>query len=170
MNQAEPMSPTKTPRWRMPSWAGPTALLAMTLLGLFAVIWGWLNPPGINVTYVNAGPEDQFAIGEVTPFAEHDFYIVGLEDGRLRALDGRIQSSGCSVEWLPGDARGTAHNPRGLAGVFHDPCSGALWSMLGNAISGTNEPMRTPHLEPRRADDGQTLHVYVELINPGNSR
>jgi hypothetical protein len=170
LTQAEPIGPAQTSQGRMPPWAGPMALLGVTLLGLAAVLWGWLNPPSIEISYVDAGPVTQFAISEVTAFPEHDFYIVGLEDGRLRALDGRIQASGCTVEWLPRDSRGAPHNPGGRPGVFHDPCSGALWSMLGNAISDTREPMRTPHIDARRPSEGEPVHVYVERISTGPTR
>jgi hypothetical protein len=138
------------------------------MAGLFAVVWGALAPRKIDVVYVDAGPVTQFEIGRVEYYPEFEFYVVGLEDARLRALDGRIESSGCSVRWLPADSRGVEHNPLDQVGVFEDPCSGAVWSAIGNAISGTDEPMRTPYIDWRRGEDG-LIHAHVEVINPTTS-
>jgi hypothetical protein len=161
---------TTSPRSRrLPAHLGPSALLVVSLLGLLAVIWGALSPAEVDVVYIDAGPVSSFEIGRVDPFPEHNFYVVGLADGRLRVLDGRISDSECSVRWLPDDRRGIEHNPRGRPGVFEDPCSDAVWSMVGNAISGTLNPMLTPHADFRRADSGE-LHVFVEIINPGQPR
>jgi hypothetical protein len=150
---------------RTPTWLGPTALLLISMVGVGAVIWGVFNPPDIRVVYHDVGPVDSFAIGEVTPFPEVNLYMVGRESGALRALDGRIQESGCVVRWQPDDARGGEHNPGARPGVFEDPCTAATWSRLGNAISGSDRPMRTPHINYRYGDTGRT-HAFVELINP----
>src|SRR5690606_1925119 len=112
----------------VPPWTGPVVLLSLSAFFIGVVIWGQLNPMDIRVVQFDAGRADSFTINEVTAFPEADLYVVGMEDGRLRAIDGRVQASGCSVNWLPDDPRGRAHNPRGRPGVFEDPCTGALWS------------------------------------------
>lgn len=150
---------------RLPRNLGPMALLLVSMVFLFAVIWGALNPPDITVVYVDAGPVTSFEVGRVDAYPEYEFYVVGLENGRLRALDGRIDESDCSVNWLPNDPRGRDYNPLGRDGVFEDPCTGATWSAIGNAISVADEPMRTPQIDFRRGEDGVN-HAFIEVINP----
>lgn len=145
---------------------GPAMLLVVSALGLFAVFWGYFNPPAIRVVMFDAGDLSQFAVHRVVVYPEQHLYIVGMADGRIRAIDGRVRGSDCRVEWLPDDARGAARNPQGLPGVFHDPCSGALWSFEGNAISGSDLPLRTPQVRPALGPDGRSQHVTVELVNP----
>ena len=152
-------------RWQAPPHLGPTVLVAMTAVGVFGVVWGGLHPPQIQVVRFDAGNLDQFAIHRVVAYPERDLYLVGLESGAIRAIDGRVEG-GCRVRWLPEDARGSARNPAGLPGVFEDPCTQALWSFEGNAISGTSRPLRTPQVEPGISADGRTSHVFVELVNP----
>ncbi len=130
------------------------------------VIWGFINPVEVRVVYFDAGRADSFEIGRVVAFPETELYVVGMEDGRLRAIDGRVESSGCAVQWLPDDERGRAYNPGGRAGVFQDPCSGAVWSMIAHAVSGSSQPLRTPHIDYRRGDDGVATHAFIERVNP----
>lgn len=153
--------------WNPPAQLGPAMLLLVTAAGVFAVFWGYFNPPAIEVVMFDAGDLSRFAIHRVVAYPEQHLYVVGMADGRIRAVDGRVQASGCTVEWLPQDPRGAERNPEGLPGVLRDPCSGALWSFEGNAISGTDQPLRTPQVSPRISDDGKSQHVYVELVNPG---
>ncbi len=151
------------PRRALP--IGPLALLIVSVLGVAAVLWGALvADPGISVSQVDAGPIDRFAIGEVVVLADLDFYLVGLEDGRLRAVDGRIEDSECRVRYLPDDRRGRALNPTGIAGVLIDPCSEAVWSVGGDAIAGAGHPLRTPQVSFRHDEQG-VLHVWVERIS-----
>ena len=150
----------------MPVWVGPTALLLLSGFFVGVVIWGFLNPADIRVEDFDAGRADRFRIGEVTSFPEQNLYVVGMEDGRLRAIDGRVEASGCAVRWQPGDARGRPHNPLGRPGVFEDPCTGAIWSMIANGIDGTDRPLRAPFIHYRAADDGGATHAYIERVNP----
>jgi hypothetical protein len=144
---------------------GPIALVAVSLAGILAVLWGQLfADPGIAVTQFDAGPIDDHGIGEVVMFEELDLYIVGLEDGRIRAVDGRLDDTDCSVEYLSDDERGRVRNPSGVAGVLEDACSNGVWSVAGDAISGSDEPLRTPQVAFRRDSTG-VLHVWVEIIN-----
>ncbi len=140
-------------------------LLIVSAVGVATVLWGiFFANPDITVVHYDAGPIEDFEIRQVNAFPEIDLYIYGLDNGIVRALDGRVESSGCSVRWLPGDRRGLARNPGSLPGAFEDPCSGAVWSVEGNAISGTSEPLRTPQVTFVPNADGK-LHVRVELIN-----
>ena len=151
---------------QVPTWVGPTALLVISGFFIGVVLWGIFNPTEIRVVYFDAGPADSFEISKVTPYEEQDLYVVGMEDGRLRAIDARVESSGCTAEWLPNDPRGSAHNPQGLTGVFEDPCTGAIWSMEANAIEGTDAPLRTPHIDYRPGTDGRETHAFIERVNP----
>lgn len=150
----------------MPAWVGPTALLVISAFFLGVVFWGYFNPVEIRVVYFDAGRADSFEINRVTTFSDENLYVVGMEDGRLRAIDGRVEASGCTVNWLPNDARGRSHNPDGLPGVFEDPCSGAIWSMQANAIEGSELPLRTPHIDYRANADGSATHAFIERVNP----
>src|SRR5690606_27361451 len=119
------------------------------LSGFFVavVIWGYFNPMDVRVEYFDAGRADAFVIGEVAAFPEQDLYVVGMPDGRLRAIDARIDGSDCVARWLPDDTRGIGHNLGRGGGVFEDPCTGAIWSMEANAIAGASEPLRTPYID-----------------------
>lgn len=141
-------------------------LLLVSAAGVLAVFWGYFNPPAIRVVMFDAGELDRFAIHRVVAYPEQDLYVVGLGDGRIRAIDGRVQPGDCRVEWLPDDARGAARNPNGPPGVYRDPCTEALWSFEGNAISGTDQPLRTPKITTRAGEDGQARRVFVEVVNP----
>ena len=143
---------------------GPIALVAVSLAGILAVLWGQLfADPGIAVTQFDAGPIDDHGIGKVVVFEELDLYVVGLEDGRIRAVDGRLDGTDCSVRYLPDDGRGRVRNPSGVRGVLEDACSGGVWSVAGDAISGSDEPLRTPQVA-FRWDAAGVLHVWVEMI------
>ena len=148
-------------------WAGPLALLLVTLAGIGAVLWGFLNPPDIRVVQFDAGPVSQWRAQRIVGFPEQRIYVVALDDGRLRALDTRIEATRCIAQWRPDDVRGTAKNPAGLPGVFEDACGGGVWSMLGDAISGSDKPLRTPLVDARPDTQGRELRVWVELVNPG---
>ena len=154
------------PKQTLGKWAGPLALLLVTVAGVGAVLWGFFNPPEIRLVQFDAGPVSQWKAQRIVGFPDQRVYVVGLDDGRLRALDTRIEASGCVAEWKPSDARGTATNPGGLPGVFEDACGGGVWSMLGNAISGSDKPLRTPLVDARPDTQGRELRVWVELVNP----
>ncbi|HJM89268.1 MAG TPA: hypothetical protein QF624_06535 [Dehalococcoidia bacterium] len=143
---------------------GPTVLIAISLLGIGAIIWGGtIDTPQFQVSTFDAGPVTDFAIGEVVPFEEPGIYVYGLRSGQIRVIDGVVRTTGCRVEWLPDDRRTTADNPGQRAGAFVDPCSDARWAIDGDAVDGTSEPLRTFVYTARAADDG-IVHIYVELI------
>ena len=137
----------------------------MSAFFIGVVLWGYFNPSEIRVVYFDAGRADAFEIGQLREFPGEDLYVLGMTDGRLRAIDGRVEASGCSVVWNMDDARGAAHNPGGVPGVFEDPCSGAIWSIEANAIEGSTVPLRTPYIDYRPGSDG-AVHAFVEHVNP----
>ena len=164
---AETTAPAERPKQTLRKWAGPGALFLVSFLGIAAVFWGYFNPPEIRVIQFDAGPVSQWKAQRIVGFPEQRIYVVALDDGRLRALDTRIADSGCVAQWKPDDSRGVAVNPAGLSGVFEDSCGGGVWSMLGNAISGSAKPMRTPLVDARPDTEGREVRIWVELINPG---
>ncbi|MDA0365605.1 MAG: hypothetical protein O2843_07045, partial [Chloroflexi bacterium] len=148
-----------------PGWVGPSAFLFVTVIGIGVAIYGaFIADPDIRVSRFDAGPVTHFAIRELRAYPEIDLYVVGLDDGRLRAIDGRVQETGCSVQWRPDDARGSERSPGGVVGAFVDPCGSGVWSMLGDGIVGTNVPLRTPQITYHAGDDGAN-HAFVEMIN-----
>ncbi len=152
--------------WHAPPHLGPALLALVTAAGLFGVFWGILFPVKIDVVNFDAGPLSQFAVHRVVAYPEQSLYLVGMDNGSIRAIDGRVEADGCRVIWRPDDPRGSARNPQGLPGVFEDPCNHAIWSFEGNAIAGANQPLRTPHVQGGSRADGPNAHVLVELINP----
>jgi hypothetical protein len=152
------------PDWRW--WLTPGALLAVTVLGIAAIFWGkFVAPPSIIVTRLDAGPVAGFTIGDVRAYPDVEVFVVGLTDGRIRAIDARVRSSGCLAEWMPADERGSAANPLERTGAFVDPCSGAAWALTGDQVfaSGDPEPLRTFHVTYDTLPDG-VQHVFVEVI------
>lgn len=151
---------------RFPSWLGPVALLIVSIFFAGVVFWGYFNPAEIRVDYFDAGRADSFEIGKIVAFPEENLYVVGMPDGRLRAIDTRIDGTDCVARWLPDDGRGIAYNSSGSPGVFEDPCTGAVWSMEANAISGATKPLRTPYIDYRPGTTELDLHAFVERVNP----
>ncbi len=151
---------------KLPRRTGAVAIALITLAAIGAIFWGTLvDPPELQVFTFDAGPVGEFEIGKVKALDELDLYLVGLADGRIRALDGIVEENGCTVEFLPDDPRGSARNPRGVNGAFVDPCSGAVWAITGDALSApwALEPLRTPRVTFPEFEDG-TRHVLIEVI------
>ena len=144
--------------------AGPLALAVLSALTIAAVFWGWLvADPDIDVFMLDAGPVDRIAIGEVAAFEEFDVYVVGLANGRVRAVDGLVRANCCAVRWLSDDRRALSLNPLRRPGAFADRCSDAVWAITGDAVSGTSDPLRTFQVTFRR-DEAGVQHVQVEVI------
>ena len=137
----------------------------VSIVGIASVFWGrFISDSNIDIEYFDAGPTEALLDRRVIEISEHDIYLIGLEDGRVRAVDGRVEFSGCVVDYRHEDARGRSHNPYGVAGVLEDPCSGAVWSVAGDAIALVDEPLRTPNVTFRHSEDG-LQHVIVEIIS-----
>ena len=141
---------------------GPSALFLTSLFFIGVVFWGLFNKTEIVVKYVDAGPVERFAIGQVDQVADLPLYVIGLENGTLRAIDTRLEGSACLANWMPDDPRGKSVNYQASNGVFKDTCSEKIWAAAGHAIGG-DTPLRTPHLEPRPGVDGKH-HIFVEFI------
>ena len=141
---------------------GPSALFITSLFFIGVVFWGLFNETEIVVKYVDAGPVDKFAIGQVDQVDDLPLYVIGLENGTLRAIDTRIEGTDCLANWMPDDPRGRSINYQARHGVFADTCSNKIWAAAGHAIGG-DTPLRTPHLEPRPGTDGKQ-HIFVEFI------
>lgn len=152
---------------------GRLTLVGLALLftvGVGGALWGGIGAnPDIVIDIYDAGPVSQFKISEVVPYPDVNVYLVGLEDGRIRAVDGIVKETGCAVQWLPDDTRAKAANPDGKSGAYLDPCSGALWTILGNAYSGVTEPLRTFDLEYITNEQG-VQHVWVEVLGHREGR
>jgi hypothetical protein len=142
-------------------------IIAITLVFLLTGL-AWLRGvvsggPAVQVRWVDAGPESAFAIGQVVPLSGEHVYVIGLENGQLRAIDGIVEGSRCAVRWLPDDARGSEKNPSGLPGVYEDSCSAAVWAASGDALSGVDTPLRTFEVRAATAADG-TKRAEVEVL------
>jgi hypothetical protein len=146
-------------------WVGPAVLLALSVLFIGAAVYGsFFARPPITVKLFDAGTVDHFAIGKVTAFPQYQLYLIGMEDGTIRAIDARVEADGCVADWRPDDPRGTADNPGHAPGAFVDPCGPGVWSAVGDAVSGTSTPLRTPQVSGQQGADGRQ-HVMVEMIN-----
>lgn len=157
-------------RLRVPNNTGPAAFITITLLGIGAVLWGGLiSSPSIVVVQFDAGPVSDYAIGEVQAFPEVDLYLVGLEDGRIRAIDGRINGEDRAARYDPNDARARTRNPRRVLGAFVDDVTGAVWALTGDAVRVADSPLRTPNVTFRTLPGNDGQHVFVELINHPNA-
>ena len=151
---------------KLPRRTGLVAVSLITLAAIGAIFWGTLvDPPEMQVFNFDAGPVSEFEIGKVKALDQIDIYVVGLADGRIRALDGIVEENGCAVEFRPDDPRGSARNPGGVAGAFVDPCSDAVWAITGDALSAPwpLEPLRTPRVTFPEFEDG-ARHVLIEVI------
>lgn len=163
---ADATAPGHSPATRATSKLIPIALLIVSVLSVGAVFWGYfIANPQIKVFEYDAGPVDGLEIGGVRAIEELDFYLVGLANGRVRAVDGRVRSSGCAVRLLPQDPRGLSVNAQGAPGVFEDPCTGAAWALHGDQIAtaGIVEPLRTFEIAYKTLADGKQ-HIFVEVL------
>jgi hypothetical protein len=153
-------------RWDSRGWITAAALAVVSIVAIGGTLWGaFVANPDLHVQQYDAGPVSDFAIGKVAPYPDVNIYLVGLFDGRIRAIDGIAKETKCAVQWLPDDTRTSAENPDRAPGAYVDPCSSAVWTRLGNAFSGTNEPLRTFEVEYVTNDEG-VQHVWVEVIGP----
>ncbi len=157
-------------RLRVPNNTGPAAFITITLLGIGAVFWGTLiSTSSIVVVQFDAGPVSDYAIGEVQAFPDVELSLVGLADGRIRAIDGRINGEDRAVRYDPDEVRARARNPRRVLGAFVDDVTGAVWALTGDAVRVADSPLRTPNVTFRTLPGNDGQHVFVELINHPNA-
>lgn len=151
-------------RWDAKGRLTAAALALIIGIALFGALWGaFVADPDIKVQELDAGPVTAFEIGKISPYPELNVYLVGMQDGRIRALDGIVKDSGCAVEWRPDDTRAASANPNRTPGAYVDPCSGAVWNKVGDAFTGTRDPLRTFRVSYDTNEQG-VQHVYVEVI------
>ena len=156
---------------RIPRGAiGPFVLIVFSVAGIGATVWGGTaGKAEFIVESYDAGSLDQFAIGRLVAFEGPGLYVYGRESGQLRILDGVVRTNGCRVQWLPDDTRASSANPGGGPGAFFDACSGAIWAITGDAVTGTDQPLRTFTFLVVVQPDG-TEQLFIEVIgrDPNN--
>jgi hypothetical protein len=159
-----------TARLAAPNRSALVARISALAIGIvfLATLLAWARGvvaggPAVPVRWVDLGPEAAFAIGRVVALPGEHVYVIGLENGQLRAIDGIVEGSRCAVRWLPEDARGAAKNPRATPGVYEDTCSSAVWAATGDALTPDTPPLRTFEVRGATAEDG-TRRAEVEIL------
>lgn len=149
---------------------GMIALLVIVAVGVAAILWGrFVINPQPEVFLFDAGPAERYEVGDPVYFPEVRLFVIALDDDgerkQVRALDAIARGTGCTIDLRPDDPRGTAYNPGGRSGVYIDPCSGGVWGLGGDAISGTTSPMRTFRItRPQPVDAQNRPLIEVEVI------
>lgn len=153
---------------------GLVALLVVVVAGIGAVFYGAANRPDFEVFLFDAGPIEDYDVGEPRYFPQARIFVIALDEvegaKNLRALDAIAPiGTGCVVELDLEDPRGSARNPRGIPGVLTDTCSQGVWYLTGDALERTSEPLRTFHITqpPPEGEDGRRI-VEVEVIGRPN--
>lgn len=145
-------------------------LALVALVGIGGAVWGGVvADPHFSVQSLDAGPVSNFAIGKVVPYPDVNVYLVGIDDGRIRAVDGIVKDTHCAVRWDPADERTRSANAGQTPGSYTDPCSGDVWTNAGNAFSGAKSPLRTFQVRYETNEQG-VQHVWVEVIGERSPR
>lgn len=140
-------------RRRLLSWA-TGALVAGAVTEIAWVVTSFVRSrsrptPASPDTLVLAGRVEDFALGTVTPFPAHRFYLARLTDGGFLALDRRCTHLGCSVPWEE------------KTGQFVCPCHGSAFDIRGEVLaSPAPRPLDT---YPVRVENGV---VRVDVRQP----
>ena len=119
-----------------------TFILLISAVGLYAVIHGYMNPPKISIEQFDAGSISNFDIGDVVYFQDQEFYLVGMRNGKLRALKQSIKDS-CTLNYF-----GLRHNndnkikPFSIQNIFFDNCDN-LWRVNGDSFFQNQVPLKT---------------------------
>ncbi len=149
---------------------GMIALIVIVIVGVAAILWGrFVINPQPEVFLFDAGPAEQFQVGEPVWFPEVRIFVIAVDDDGerklIRALDAIARGTGCTIELRPDDPRGAARNPLGRDGVYTDPCSAGVWALGGEAIDGTASPLRTFRItRPQPVDAQDRPLIEVEVI------
>ncbi|MBI51634.1 MAG: hypothetical protein CL779_00250 [Chloroflexi bacterium] len=119
-----------------------TFILLISAIGLYAVIHGYMNPPKISIEQFDAGSISNFDIGDVIYYQDQEFYLVGMRNGKLRALKESAKEP-CSLNYF-----GSRHNndnkikPLSLQNIFFDNCDN-LWHTNGDSFFQNQVPLKT---------------------------
>ena len=153
---------------------GLVAFLFVSVAAIGAVFYGACNRPDFDVFLFDAGPIEEYEVGEPRWFPQARIFVIALDEAEgaknLRAIDAIAPvGTGCVVELQPEDPRGAAQNPRGRPGVLADACSQAVWYLTGDALARTSQPLRTFHITRPLPTNEQGQHIVeVEVIGRPN--
>lgn len=153
---------------------GVVALLFVSVAAIGAVFYGACNRPDFEVFLFDAGPIEDYEVGEPRWFPQARIFVIALDEAEgaknLRAIDAISPvGTGCVVDLDPEDERGASQNPLGRPGVLTDSCSQAVWYLTGDALERTSQPLRTFHITrpPPTNEQGKRI-VEVEVIGRPN--
>ena len=123
--------------WR---WLNRFGLLVPLIIGAVLAVMVLItivSPRYHSPTEVNAGPPDQYAVGEPEIFDEQRFWLVHLPAGQAGlpsdesvALYDRDPATGCALTW------GESFELLGRSGWFRDACSGSTYDLTGGCFDG----------------------------------
>tara|TARA_Y100001970_G_scaffold159791_1_gene195544 strand:- start:30457 stop:30915 length:459 start_codon:yes stop_codon:yes gene_type:complete len=137
-----------------------TYILLISAIGLYAVIHGYTNPPKISIEQFDAGNIENFSIGDVIYYENKEFYLVGMNNGKLRALKQSIKGS-CSLNFFA--KRNNNDNkmkPLSIQNVFFDNCSN-LWHVNGDSFFQNQVPLKTLFVKIDNSNEDE--RVIIEL-------
>jgi hypothetical protein len=82
------------------------ALLVIVALGVAAILWGrFIINPQPEVFLFDAGPAEQFQVGDPVWFPEARIFVIAVDDDgerkMIRALDAIARGTGCTIELHP---------------------------------------------------------------------
>ena len=153
---------------------GLVALLFVITIGIGAIFYGAANRPDFDVFYFDAGPIEEYEVGEPRWFPQARIFVIALDEvegaKNLRAIDAIAPvGTGCVVELDLEDERGSRRNPLGKPGSLRDTCSQAVWYLTGDALQRTSHPLCTFHITqpPPTNVQGKAI-VEVEVIGRPN--
>lgn len=104
-------------------FASLTAFFGQILMILFRYLKPNMDNTGFGARVV-AGRLNEFQPGTINHVQKGRFYISRLEDGSLLAVWHRCTHLGCTVPW------------REEEGIFHCPCHGSLFNVVGEVLGG----------------------------------
>ncbi|MFB0900880.1 MAG: hypothetical protein QMB22_02595 [Dehalococcoidia bacterium] len=136
--------------------------MLVTFFGLFAVVYGYLNPPKLQIRDFYVGELHSFSIGQVVFFENENFYLIGMKNGNLRALSSSFNNE-CNVSFFAQrPVEDIKFKPFSLDNIFFDNCQNA-WDINGNNLMGNKVPLKTLFVKIKSSGNDQK--VIVELIN-----
>ncbi|MFL2635097.1 MAG: hypothetical protein ACJ0J6_04560 [Dehalococcoidia bacterium] len=119
-----------------------TYILLISTIGLYAVIHGYMNPPKILIEQFDAGSINNIDIGDVIYYQDQGFYLVGMSNGKLRALTQSVKKS-CLLNYFGSrDNNDYKIKPFALQNIFFDNCDN-LWDVNGDSFFQNQVPLKT---------------------------